>query len=223
MRGAMSSLPEGAPPRPRPPRLYANAPRLPEGEVSLPSLVPGTEPGPLALEIGSGRGAFALDWLAHDPRARLVALEIRLKWASLLDAQMSLRGYGGRGRSFAADARTALPRLGPEGSVDVVFLHFPDPWWKKRHQKRLVLGTPLVADATRLLAPGGVFYLQTDVEERAALYESVIGEHPGLEPAGEGGGARLAQNPYGVRSNREARADEDGLPVYRLRFRKRPA
>ncbi|HEU4406828.1 MAG TPA: tRNA (guanine-N7)-methyltransferase [Polyangiaceae bacterium] len=215
----MTSAPDDASPRPRRPHPYAHAPRLPEGEISLPSLVP--EGGPLALEIGPGRGAFALAWLAHDPRVRLVALEVRLKWAAVLDAQMRARGYGGRGRCFAEDARAALPRLGPDGSVDVVFLHFPDPWWKKRHHKRLVLGDALAAEAARLLAPGGVFYLQTDVEERAELYERVVGACPALEPAGEGGSARLGQNPYGVRSNREVRADEDGLPVYRMRFRKR--
>jgi tRNA (guanine-N7-)-methyltransferase len=215
----MTSAPDDASPRPRRPRPYADAPRLPEGEVSLPPLVP--EGGPLALEIGPGRGAFALAWLEHDLRARIVALEVRLKWASVLDARMRAKGHGARGRCFAEDARAALPRLGPDGSVDFVFLHFPDPWWKKRHQKRLVLGDALVAHAARLLAPGGAFYLQTDVEERAELYERVVGEHPALEPAGEGGSARLAKNPYGVRSNREVRADEDGLPVYRMRFRKR--
>ncbi len=220
MRGAMAPTTDEAPPRPRRPNPYADAPRLPEGDaIDLPALVPAG--GPLALEIGPGRGAFALSWLAHDPRARLVALEVRLKWASVLDGKMREKGYEGRGRCFAEDAREALPRLGPDGSVDVAFLHFPDPWWKKRHHKRLVLGDALVAHVARLLAPGGAFYLQTDVEERAALYERVVGEHPGLAPAGEGGGARLAQNPYGVRSNREVRADEDGLPVYRMLFRKR--
>jgi tRNA (guanine-N7-)-methyltransferase len=214
-----ASAPDNAPPRPGRPRPYADAPRLPEGQVSLPSLVPSE--GPLALEIGPGRGAFALSWLAHDPRARLVALEVRLKWASVLDDRMRAKGHAGRGRCFAEDAREALPRLGPDGSIGFVFLHFPDPWWKKRHQKRLVLNDGLVANAARLLSPGGVFYLQTDVEERADLYECIVSEHPALEPDGEAGGARLAKNPYGVRSNREVRADEDGLPVYRLRFRKR--
>jgi tRNA (guanine-N7-)-methyltransferase len=218
MRGAMTSAPDDAPPTARP-RPYADAPRLPEGDVDLPSLVP--TPGPLALEIGPGRGAFALSWLAHDPHARLVALEVRLKWASVLDGRMAAKGYAGRGRCFAEDARAALPRLGPDGSVAFVFLHFPDPWWKKRHQKRLVLGDALVTHAARLLAPGGVFYLQTDVEERADLYDRVVGACAALEPAGEGGAARLARNPYGVRTNREVRADEDGLPVYRMLYRKR--
>ena len=45
----------------------------------------------------------------------------------------------------------ALGRLGPDGSVDVVYLHFPDPWWKKRHKKRRVMNASFLADAQRAL------------------------------------------------------------------------
>jgi tRNA (guanine-N7-)-methyltransferase len=74
-----------------------------------------------------------------------------------------------------------------------------------------------------LLPPGGELFVQTDVEERAALYEEQIRSCPLLLPAGdEEGGASLRENPYGARSPREHRAIADGLPVHRMRFRRAP-
>lgn len=208
--------------RPRPNHPYADAPRLPEGEVVVASeLVPGE--GPIEIEVGPGRGGFLFERSAARPEARLIGLEIRLKWASLVDARLAKQGLGGRARVFNADAREALARLGPDASVSTFFLHFPDPWWKKRHEKRLVLGAPLLDSMARLLVTGGELFVQTDVEERAALYDAQLAAHPALEPFGDAPGSpRLAENPYGARSPREHRAVADGLPVHRLRYRRRP-
>ncbi len=102
------------------------------------------------------------------------------------------------------------------------FLHFPDPWWKKRHEKRLVMGAELLDSISRLLIDGGELFVQTDVEERAELYDAQISAHPDLEPAGdEAGSARMVENPYQARSPREHQAIADGLPVHRLRYRRR--
>ncbi|HEY8076216.1 MAG TPA: tRNA (guanine-N7)-methyltransferase, partial [Labilithrix sp.] len=74
----------------------------------------------------------------------------------------------------------------------------------------------------RLLEPGGELYVQTDVEERAALYEDAVSSHASFAPAGDApGSARVAENPYGARSPREHRAIADGLPVHRFRWTKR--
>jgi tRNA (guanine-N7-)-methyltransferase len=207
--------------RPSPNHPYARAPRLPEGDVVLAAdLVPGG--GPLEIEIGPGRGGFLFERAAASASARLVGLEIRLKWATLVDERLRKHGLGARARVFNADAREALARLSPDAAVAIFYLHFPDPWWKKRHAKRLVMGAPLLDAIARLLADGGELFVQTDVEERAELYEAQIGAHPALEAAGDvTGSARLAENPYGARSPREHHAIADGLPVHRLRYRRR--
>jgi len=207
--------------QPRPNHPYARAPRVPEGEaVPTSLLVPGD--GPLEIEIGPGRGGFLFERAAARPDARLLGLEIRLKWAALVDERLQKAGLGGRARVFNADAREALARLAPDASVAVFYLHFPDPWWKKRHEKRLVMGESLLDSIARLLRDGGELFVQTDVEERAEQYEAQIAEHPALEPAGDAPGSpRLAENPYEARSPREHRAIADGLPVHRLRYRRR--
>jgi tRNA (guanine-N7-)-methyltransferase len=207
--------------RPRPDHPYAHAPRLPDGDtVEVASLLAAA--GPIEIEIGPGRGGFLFERAAAHPDARLIGLEIRLKWAAIVDDRLRARGLGGRARVFNADAREALARFVPDAAVAVFYLHFPDPWWKKRHEKRLVMGDALLDAIARLLIDRGELYVQTDVEERAERYDAQISAHPALEPAGDAPGSpRLAENPYGARSPREHRAIADGLPVHRLRYRRR--
>ena len=124
---------------------------------------------------------------------------------------------------FAEDAKLALPRLSPAGAFRRAYLHFPDPWWKKRHQKRLVMGDAFMDEIARLLAPGGELFVQTDVEERADEYDARISLDARFSPAGDvTGSARLAENPYDARSPRERRAIADGLPVHRFRYLRLP-
>ena len=203
--------------KPRRPRPYEDAPRLPEGEtVDARALVRGEW---LEIEIGPGRGGFMFERAVAAPNAGLIGLEVRRKWAAIVDGRLAKHGLAPRARVFAEDAKFALPRLQPSGGFKVAYLHFPDPWWKKRHTKRLVMGDVFLEQIARLLIAGGELYVQTDVDERAAQYEDQVIASGLFAPAGDApGSARMAENPYGARSPREHRAIKDGLPVNRLRF-----
>lgn len=212
--------------RVRPGDPYADAAVLP-GErvetVDVDALFPGTTAtDPMELEIGGGRGAFAFERVAFDPDVRLLGLEVRRKWAAIVDRKLVAMGLGGRARVYSEDARLAMPRLRPDGRLRAVFMHFPDPWWKKRHEKRLVLGDVVQNEIERLLQRGGVLFVQTDVEHRYDQYRAFLDAREALEPFGDApGDPRLSENPYGARSPREKRAIVDGLPIHRLRYRKR--
>lgn len=204
----------------RPDYPYAVVPELPEGDtVDVNAFLPGSHP--LEIEVGPGRGSFLLERCAAEPQVRMLGIEVRRKWARIVDDRLERRGFGHRARVVCHDARLALARLRPAGAARAVFFHFPDPWWKKRHEKRLVIVDAVLDDVSRLLCLGGELFVQTDVPERASQYEELLASRADLDPAGdEPTSCRLAENPYGARSNREHRAAADGLPVYRLRFRK---
>jgi tRNA (guanine-N7-)-methyltransferase len=201
------------------PNPYAHAPALPEGEhVDMRTIVAGKH---YELEIGPGRGGFIFERAAAAPDSALIGFEIRRKWATIVDGRLAKQGLGSRARVFSEDAKFALPRLTPSASVSLVTMHFPDPWWKKRHQKRLVMGDVLLDEIHRLLASDGEFFIQTDVEERAEQYNAHLASDGRFAPHGDSPRlAWLAENPYGARSPRERRAIADGLPIFRLRFRK---
>lgn len=210
---------------------YLNAPRLPAGEgLTSAHIFPGSVPvsggdavsdeaaSPLELEIGPGRGGFLVERLVHEPAVRIVGLEIRLKWASLVDQKVQELGLAARGRVFAEDIRHALPRFAA-GSVARVFIHFPDPWWKKKHAKRRLASGGVVTELARLLRPAGELFVQTDVPDTAEAYRQAIEAEAAFTAFGDQPGSPLlSENPYGARSPRERRVIASGLPVTRLRF-----
>jgi tRNA (guanine-N7-)-methyltransferase len=142
----------------------------------------------------------------------VVGLEIKSKLACQLFERVQGLGLP-RITVLTGDVRIVLPNVRPDASLARAFMHFPDPWWKKRHEKRRVISEEVLDQLARLLRPGGEFFMQTDVEERAAEASAQLAEHPGFELSGSG---YVDHNPYGARSNRERRAIEDGVPIYRL-------
>jgi len=171
--------------------------------------------GPLELEIGCGQGGFAIEYCRLHPGSRYVAFEWRKKYAREVQARADKRGLRNL-KVVEADARYVVPKLFAPGSLAAVHLQFPDPWWKRSHQKRAVLSPQFARLAYALLEPGGVFELRTDVEDRArrmlVLLEGT-GFHNPLGP--------LAFHPAredDVPSTRERRYLESGEPVFRARL-----
>jgi tRNA (guanine-N7-)-methyltransferase len=196
---------------------YADAPRLPEGDLVDPRALVGAGESAIEIEIGPGRGGFVFERLAADPSVRMLGLEIRRKWATIVDNRLRERGLGERARVLAEDAKSVLPRF-PDACARAIFVHFPDPWWKKKHHKRLVVTPELLAQVSRVLVPGGELFIQTDVSERAAAYAELVAAEPRLTHLQPELGF-ATENPFLARSPREHRAIADGLPIYRLHFR----
>lgn len=197
-------------------RYIEGAPRAPEGRFALPSLLPGD--GPLELDIGFGRGRSLFERAEAAPRSRIVGIEIKSKWAFKVQERIAQRGIANV-QVLCGDAREILARAGPDGSVEKVSVHFPDPWWKKKHQKRMVVGQVLLDELARLMRPGGMLFIQTDVEDRALAYLAQLRAHQGFSLEGETGLA--SENPLRARSNREHRAIADGLPIWRIVARRK--
>ena len=72
---------------------------------------------------------------------------------------------------FHGDAREVLSSL-PEGCADGVHVLFPDPWPKRRHKNRRLVGQDFLVEVSRLLKVGGVLRLVTDDADYARAMES---------------------------------------------------
>jgi tRNA (guanine-N7-)-methyltransferase len=202
----MSALPE-----PSPRRYGELAPKPPEGPIDLSTLWT-QQHGEIEVEIGFGRGMFLLERAQAAPGARLLGIEVKTKWAYLVSERAKGLGLAGV-RVFGSDARDVLPRLRPLGSVARVLMHFPDPWWKKRHAKRRLRGRDTLDPIAALLAPGGEIFVQTDVEDRAQDFVNDLRAHEAFDVPEV---PFLLDHAYNARSNREKRAIADGLPIYRV-------
>ena len=171
--------------------------------------------GPLELEIGCGPGHFALEYCARHPHVRYVAFEWRKKYAREAAHKAQTRGLANL-KVIEADAREEMPRLFRPGSLAAIHYQFPDPWWKRAHQKRAVLQPSSVGFLRELLQPGGVFDLRTDVEDRARRMLAVLEEGGFLNPLGKGQFHPAA--PDEIPSSRERRYLARGEPVYRAKL-----
>lgn len=69
-------------------------------------------------------------------------------------------------RLHVDDARDVLRWL-PDASIARTFILFPDPWPKRRHQKRRLISPSLVAELARVIAPGGELRIATDIGDYA--------------------------------------------------------
>ena len=191
---------------------YAEAaPRPPDGEIDLREIVPGD--GPVELDIGFGRGLSMLSRAQAAPESRIIGLEIKSKLA-VTAARRCARLELHRVRIWAADVREVLARVRRVPSVDRAFIHFPDPWWKKRHQKRLVVVPETLDALAEILKPEGDLYIQTDVYDRAQRYVDDLRESGRFVLRGDGD--FVDENPFGSISNRERRSALDGLPIFRI-------
>jgi tRNA (guanine-N7-)-methyltransferase len=178
--------------------------------------MPASTAGPFELEIGFGRGRFLLERAAATPESRFVGIEISAKLAYLVEKRRIRLGMD-RVVALAGDAREVLPCIEPASQLQRAFIHFPDPWWKPRHFKRNVVDAGLLDHLARLLVVGGELFVQTDVPHRFDDMHEQVREHGAFDIV------PCVANPYGTRSNREARVEADGLPVHRILAYRRPS
>lgn len=175
----------------------------------------GPAAGKLELEIGPGHGGFALAFARTHADRALVTIEQRKKFAELIAAKAERRGHSNL-LVIHGDARLLAPRLFARGSLHAIHVHFPDPWWKRRHHGRRLVDDRMSLLLLRLLAEGGVLDFRTDVEEYA------LGAVERLEAVGfknEAGPGRFAEPAPGeIPSTREKRYLASGQRVWRLRM-----
>src|SRR2546426_6111462 len=151
---------------------------------------------PLELEIGPGRGAFALDHAARHPDIDLVLIETRRSDCELIRARAQKRGLRNV-MVLQGDARLLVPRIFPLRSLSALHVQFPDPWWKKRHSKRRMVDVELAARMRLLLRAGGGVDFRTDVRAYAAAAVDTWEDAGFLNAAGPG---RLSPDPPEVLS-----------------------
>ena len=124
-------------------------------------------PAALWLEVGFGGGEHALALAAANPDAGLIACEVfENGLCSLLGRLVPEGGEAtaplpGNLLLWDDDARDLLRAL-PDGSLDRLFLMFPDPWPKTRHAKRRFVHPALLPELARVLKPGALWRIASD-------------------------------------------------------------
>eukprot|EP00802_Teleaulax_amphioxeia_P014377 Tamp_14441.p1 GENE.Tamp_14441~~Tamp_14441.p1 ORF type:complete len:162 (+),score=35.03 Tamp_14441:1032-1517(+) len=100
------------------------------------------------------------------------------------------------------------------GSLDLVSVLMPDPWFKNRHKKRRLLQPELVQQLAAYMKPGARFFVMSDVQEAAEEMVHIL--HQSSDFSSWDG--RWVDNPLPVGTEREVSCMSRGEPIYRAVF-----
>ena len=143
--------------------------------LNITSLFPTAEQ--VVLEIGFGMGeATAL--IARDfPNTGYLAVEVHKPGIGKLMARVEELALSNI-RIIEGDAHPIITTMIPDKSVDGVHLFFPDPWPKKRHNKRRIVNAEFLALIHPKIKDGGFFHIATDWVPYAEYIEEVFAASP---------------------------------------------
>ncbi len=145
---------------------------------------PAVKDRPLWLEIGAGKGGFAIEMAKRNPEVDYYAME-RVSDCVTLAAEHAKRELTECGApanlKFIVDTADNLSLMLPESSVERIFLNFSDPWTKKGYAKRRLTHRRYLMLYMSLLKEGGALRFKTD---NVALFDFTLEEIAGigLEP-----------------------------------------
>lgn len=134
---------------------------------------------PLVVEIGFGNGEALRFAGRHDAHRNVVGIEVHAPGVGRVLNALAEDGSE-HVRVFHHDAVEVLEHEVADGSLDEIRIYFPDPWHKKRHNKRRLVNPAFAALLVRKLAPGGRLHLATDWQDYAEQMWDVLDATPGL-------------------------------------------
>ena len=135
---------------------------------------------PKILEIGFGMGDTTATIAANHPQNDYLALEVHSPGVGSLLKQIGEQNLTNI-RIIQHDAVEVLRDMIADGALDGVHIFFPDPWHKKRHNKRRLIQSPFIAKLVTKLKPGGYIHVATDWQEYAEQVLAVLPAEPALE------------------------------------------
>jgi tRNA (guanine-N7-)-methyltransferase len=135
--------------------------------------------GAVEVEIGIGKGRFLLAAAAVRPEVNFLGIEWANKYLRFAEARSLKRGL--KNVRFARlDARELMPAI-PDRSVSAFYVFYPDPWPKKRHQKRRFLQPATAEHLARTLIERGLLHVATDHVGYWEAIEPLFDNHPVFE------------------------------------------
>ena len=135
--------------------------------------------GPLVCDLGCGSGNFLLQMAAAHPEKRFAGFELRYK--RLVKAAVKVERAKLKNVWFLRERAERFLHYFDPGSVEEVHINFPDPWQKYGQRKHRMVNPDLLQGLTRILVPGGRFYLKTDHSGYFLHTLSLLKQFPGLE------------------------------------------
>jgi tRNA (guanine-N7-)-methyltransferase len=174
-------------------------------------------PGPIEIEVGSGKGGFMVEYCQRHSGLPFLALEKEAGIAHFAAGRLAKRPGLHQVRLVLCDAMPMLRDFLPEKCVKAFHVYFPDPWPKKKHHKNRIMQQPFMDQVKRLSLPGASFFFGTDHEDYHAEAKPLMDAQPWLELM-----EADAEPTEGIQTNFEKKYRAKGKKIFRYRYTVRP-
>jgi tRNA (guanine-N7-)-methyltransferase len=133
--------------------------------------------GPFVWEVGCGNGHFLTAFAAAHPDRACVGIDINRE---RIERSVRKRDRAGlvRLHFLRAEARDFLEALPAAARFSAIYILFPDPWPKRRHQKNRLIDGPFLAAVAKRAGKGARLYFRTDYEPYYSEVAQTIRAHP---------------------------------------------
>ncbi|GAB3381530.1 tRNA (guanosine(46)-N7)-methyltransferase TrmB [Lysobacter fragariae] len=168
------------------------------------------------VEIGFGNGEALRFAAQHDKDRDLIGIEVHAPGVGRLLNALAADGSD-HVRVYHHDAVEVLTHEIADGSLDEVRIYFPDPWHKKRHNKRRLVQPEFADLIVRKLASDGRLHLATDWQDYAEQMWDVLDATQGIvNRAGKRG--CVERPPWRPQTHFETRGQKLGHGVWDLLY-----
>jgi len=165
---------------------------------------------PVTLEIGSGKGRFLIGSASEHRDRNFVGIEKSLHYHRIIRDRVLKRDLSNV-RLINHDAFPVMQKMFADASIAEVHIYFPDPWPRKREQKRRIVRAEVLAEIRRVLVDGGFGIYVTDHRQYFEAALPVIASFFRSE-------TRVPGPDDPPRTNYEAKYRAAGRAIFEVRF-----
>ena len=166
---------------------------------------------PLHVDLGCGNGSFLVEVAARMREKNFLGIERllgRVRSATRKAAQLN------NVRILRAETSYAVRYLLPKQSVEVFHLLFPDPWPKRRHQRRRLVTADFLHAIRAALIENGILRIATDQADYFERMRHLAEKSNDFAVTELNGGDDFPASTF------EKKFKSEGAPIYRLELRK---
>lgn len=130
---------------------------------------------PKYLDIGCGFGRHLMEFANSFTDDNVLGIEIRKQCTDYISSVIQKEELGNC--SIIQYSVVNGLQFIDDNSIKKVFYFFPDPWFKKRHQKRRAFDLDFLNNVYRVLEKGGELLLQTDILDVHEYHKNILDEY----------------------------------------------